>query len=287
MTDTLQDLQEWEELVNEVSMLQLATGNCCLIVEGTNDANFYASFVDEPNCEIVIAYAKEKAVAAIKALNDQGATGVLCIVDRDFEQVQGKGDNAPNLFKTDAHDVETMILLSPALDKVVREVGSRAKIGRNKELGRDVRSDISLAAFPIGVARLYSLEKEVNIKFEDFKYRYINRKLEQDIRAMIKELLNHSQIFNVQADAFIAFFSEKKALGKEWAHICCGHDLSVMLGKALQYLWGTLDSKEATGAEMESKLRLAFEGDHFRSTDLYRDLKQWEETNAPFTCLAI
>ncbi len=268
-------------------MLQQATGNCCLIVEGTNDANFYASFVDEPNCEIVIAYGKEKAVAAIKALNDQGTTGVVCIVDRDFEQVQGKGDNAPNLFKTDAHDVETMILLSPALEKVVREVGSRSKISRNRDSGCDIRHDISLAAFPIGVARLYSIEKEINIKFEDFKYKYINRKLEQDCRMMIKELLNHSKIFDVNIDGFIAFFEDKQVLSKEWAHICCGHDLSVMLGKALQFRWGTLDSKEAMGTEMESKLRLAFEGDHFRNTELYRDLKQWELANAPCKCLAI
>lgn len=287
MTSTLQELQEWEELVNEVSMLQLATGNCCLIVEGTNDANFYASFVDEPHCEIVIAYGKENAVAAIKALNNQGATGVLCIVDRDFEQVQGKSDNTPNLFKTDAHDVETMILLSPALDKVVREMGSQAKIRRNKDLGRDVRSDISNAAFPLGIARLYSLEKEVHIKFEDFKYRYVGKKLEQDAGSMIKELLNHSRIFNVKADDFIEYYSEKKALFGEWAQVCCGHDLSVMLGKALQHLWGTLDSKQATGNEVESKLRLAFEGDHLRSTDLYRELTQWARNNAPFRCLAI
>lgn len=287
MSDRIEDEQEWEEIVNEVQMLKSANDNCCLIVEGSSDANLYASFTDEASCEIVIAYGKEKAVMAMKFLNDQQTKGVLSIVDSDFERFGNDNEDIPNMFKTDVHDLETMIILSPALEKVVRELGSKDKIQRNKDAGCDIRKELANAAFPIAVARYFSLETGLNIKFKKFKYKYIDKNLRQDAKKMLKELLNHSQIFNVKDDAFIKFLSDNRALISEWEHFCCGHDLCVMLGKLFQSKWGTLDAGETSGVEMESRLRLAYEREFFRETTLYKKIKHWEQNNLQYMCLSV
>ena len=57
-------------------------------------------------------------------------SGVIAIVDANFMDFKGGRRASPNLFVTDTHDLETMILNSPALEKILIEFGSAMKIDR-------------------------------------------------------------------------------------------------------------------------------------------------------------
>jgi Protein of unknown function (DUF4435) len=50
-------------------------------------------------------------------LEQRGFQGVLAIVDADFDRLVPPTYQSLNLLLTDAHDLETMLIQSPALEK--------------------------------------------------------------------------------------------------------------------------------------------------------------------------
>ena len=77
-------------LANKIRMLRSQQTSACLILEGTTDKKFYQNYgVDSQNCHIEIAGNKENAVQAIAVLDKDNFTGVLAIVDADFDRLEG------------------------------------------------------------------------------------------------------------------------------------------------------------------------------------------------------
>ncbi len=85
----------------------------------------------------------------MEILNKENFQRILAIVDADFERLECL-PNVPNLILTDTHDLETMLIQSPALDKVLAEIGSEEKITK---FGKDIRSVLLQAGKPIGYLR--------------------------------------------------------------------------------------------------------------------------------------
>src|SRR5229473_7091816 len=111
-----------------------------LVVEGDDDKRFYNMFVNNNKCNINIAYSKAFAIAALTILEQTSIVGILVIVDSDFDIFEGKTFSSPNILFTDTHDLETMIIRSPALEKVLGEFGSENKIAQFEQTtGKDVR----------------------------------------------------------------------------------------------------------------------------------------------------
>ena len=90
-----------------------------LMIEGYTDERIYKRFVDGGKCQIIVTHHKDNAKQALSMLENGRVAGVLAIVDADFDVLEGKLPASPNLLFTDAHDLETMILLSPALEHVL------------------------------------------------------------------------------------------------------------------------------------------------------------------------
>jgi len=87
----------------------------------------------------------------------------LAIVDADFDILEGSVPLSPNLLFTDTHDLETMLLKSPALEKVLSEHGSEAKINN---FAKDIRQTLLEIAKIIGYLRWASLKFNYCLKFE-------------------------------------------------------------------------------------------------------------------------
>ena len=111
-----------------------------LIVEGESDRNGYKHLIDTESCRIIPAHGKENALDALDILEEDDFPGVLAVVDADFWRLEGIKPSSPNLFITDTHDLETMILKSPALGKLLTEFGSDSKIEElTQQSGKSVR----------------------------------------------------------------------------------------------------------------------------------------------------
>jgi hypothetical protein len=59
-----------------------------LVVEGYTDKLVYGNFVNPKTCEFVISDGKEQALNTIKILDNDKFTGVLAVVDADFDRLE-------------------------------------------------------------------------------------------------------------------------------------------------------------------------------------------------------
>jgi hypothetical protein len=66
---------------------------------------------------------RDSVADAFAALQDPPVPGLIGFVDSDFSQLDPILPRSSAMMATDSHDIETMIMASPALDKVVIELG--------------------------------------------------------------------------------------------------------------------------------------------------------------------
>jgi hypothetical protein len=143
-----------DDYANELRMRRSTHQGTFLIVEGDSDAKCYRQLIDTSCCQLVIARNRNMAISVLKILQAPVVPGVIAIVDKDFDELNGTLPEIPNLFFTDTHDLETMLLRSPALEKLLGEFASEEKLAK---FGRDVRDVILNSGCTIGYLLWVSL----------------------------------------------------------------------------------------------------------------------------------
>lgn len=256
-----------------------------LIVEGDTDARVWKNLVHSTKCRVEIAHNKNNAVAVIKILEQGKFAGVLVVVDADFDIVEGSVPLSPNLLFTDTHDIETMLLKSPALEKVLLEHGSEDKI---KSFAKDIRQTLLENAKVIGYLRWASLKFDYCLKFEDLAFKKFvdDRTLVLNQSELIKTVKNNSQKLGLDEQEIIVKMDSLKTNTQDIWYICCGHDMICILSIALCKALGSCNSKEVEPNVLEKYLRVAYESADFRLTKLYIAIQTWEQTNQPFEVLS-
>ena len=91
-------------LANEIRQLrssELAKSDkirAFILVEGDTDKRVYQRFINEETCHLKVALNKDNAIATITILDSSQFTGVLAIVDADFDRLENNLPNSPNIF---------------------------------------------------------------------------------------------------------------------------------------------------------------------------------------------
>jgi hypothetical protein len=280
-----------ERLANKIRLLRSQFAGTVLIVEGDTDARVYKRYVIGNLCQIEVAHNKDAALRGLAMLEQEQFVGALAIVDADFQRLEGQTSISSNLFLTDTHDLETMMLRSPALDKILAEFGSEQKIATLVSQAGKALPDVLLAAgVPLGYLRWVSLRQGWALTFEELDFRKFvdDRSLTTNVPKLIQTVKNKSQ----QHSLGVAEVQEHlAALGDEthdhW-QVCCGHDLLEILSLGFRKaLSSAFNAAEIKAEVIERSLRLAYEGAFFQATELYAALRQWEDTNPPFRLLAL
>ncbi len=275
-------------VANEIRMLRGPSfPGTFLIVEGTSDRKAYTHFVDLGSCRIVPAYNKENAIDALKILESYDFAGVLAIVDADFWRLEGKGKelDSQNLFITDTHDLETMILESPALDKLLTEFGSASKIKKlTQQSGENIRDILLNGGIQIGYLRWISHKEEHSLKFEGIAFgKFIDDEtLKLDVAKMITEVKNKSRGRGPNEEDLQKSMRELANSNHDPWDVCCGHDLVCILSLGFRKALGSQPQQDVKSELIEKSLRLAYEATHFFVTQLYRSLEAWEKANSSF-----
>jgi hypothetical protein len=287
MLRALEDEMEAWSVASEAIMLRAASNKTIMLVEGAKDNKFFNRFVDKDVCDIVISYGHENAVGALAILKDRNLDGIVCVIDSDFSGF-GPVVEDPNIIRTDLHDLETMLIESPAFDRVLAELGSEAKIVNLINRGKNPREIVRAAAHPLGVLRHHSLVASLNLDFDGFGLSHVDRRtLEVDIDEMIAHSLRRSRKppnHHQDARRYIAVWIGRRH--NHW-HMCCGHDLAEVFGLALQSVLGTQNATLVKADQIERALRLAYEWADFVKTALHAKIREWELRNAPYRCLKI
>ncbi len=259
-----------------------------LLVEGSSDKIFYKRFIDKAACELVSVSGKPssklRVIAVLGILEKSSFQGVLAIVDADFDRLETSSHHSPNLLRTDTHDLETMLLNSFALDKVIAEFGSEEKITR---FGRDVRTALLEAGMSVGYLLWVSQGDGLNLTFDGITFsKFIDEQtLQIDELRLIQEVKNKSQALSLKSEDLQQRLTSQKSSSHDPWQVCCGHDLVEILSLGLRKAIGSSKATDVEPISLERNLRFAYEEAYFRKTQIYLGIRTWESNNQPFKVL--
>ena len=250
-----------------------------LIVEGVHDLRFWSVWKDT-ECELVCGEGKPNVEEAISDLEQEGITGVLGIVDDDYDSILRRSLNSKNLVSTDAHDLECLLCRSEALNRVLAELGDARKIIKlEKSEGGDVRVCLIRRAVVFGKVRLACMLVDVDV---DVKAINVARFLDKKTWSVDGEGLMKTVSKNCSA-------TDKDKLAKcierldgenEW-YIVSGHDLVRVLRIGLQQVIGNIPA--SIGAkQIERLLRSGVPRADLESSGLFHNIRKWESANFPY-----
>ena len=287
------ELRRVDAVATKTVMMRNYPGNASfafLIVEGTTDKNLYQTYVNTTTCQIIVAYGRDNAKDLLTILERESFKGVLAIVDADFDVLEEQAPHSPHLLFTDTHDLETMLIQSPALEKVLAELGSEEKLTRFVTMHKkDMRTFLLEYTRLIGYLRWISLREKLSLKFEDMDFsKFVDKdtlkidnvlKLIRNVQSRSSEKTVRKQILDTELQNKI---KQLKSDAHDPWHVCCGHDIVGFLAFGLRKAIGTVTVEPEM---LEICLRLAYEQSYFRQTKLYISIRQWETSNMPFIAL--
>ena len=111
-------------LIAEIKMSRMSHKGAFLLVEGKDDMRFWTPR-RHMDCKLVDGEGKQNVIRGIQKLDAANFTGVLGIVDSDYDTLNGINIESKNLLATDAHDLECLLCRSSSLDKILAEYGDR------------------------------------------------------------------------------------------------------------------------------------------------------------------
>lgn len=276
-------------IANEIRLKRSQHQGVFILVEGRTDRLFYERFLHPTQCKFVTTEGKEKLGEVLRILDADRFTGVLGITDADFDRLEGILPNSPNIVRGDCHDVEALLIRSPALDRVLREFGSDKKIANFViKVGMDIRHVLLTAASPIGCLRWHSLRINLHLRFEGLQFsRFVDEgTLSTDTGKLIAVVKNLSQRQDLEIDDLVSTMTSMEAANHDPWQLCNGHDLVSVLSIALRKAIGSQSATAVAVEMLERALRLAFEAVDFAATELHAAIHQWEQANTPFRVLS-
>ncbi len=272
------------EIANEVRLLQNERLTSILIVEGRDDRLLMEKFINPGKCRIVVAENKTKVQDVVRILDDEPRTGVLGMVDADFDRITGKPAISRNIVMPDGHDIESMLIQSAAIKSVWVEFGSAEKIASYENTALN---SIDRIAQYIGCLRLHSMRSLLNLRFSGMNVaNFIDRNSFQFNRtAFVNEIKNRSQRQNLEDSELLNAMTEIDAEGHESAQLSNGSDLIAILSYALRRTFGTNNASEVNEDKLRTSLRLAYHRSDFEKSELFSDIRRWEMESQSFRIL--
>jgi hypothetical protein len=274
------------EIATEIRMRRTSESfeGTFVIVEGRSDKLIYEELFDEANCTFIVSNGKEKAMGAIEILDEDNFQGALAIIDADFSRLEGQAISSLNIILTDEHDLETMLIKSPAFDKLIKELGSEDKI---RQFNQNIREFLILEGKKLGYLKWLSLKKDLCLKFEDLSFnKFVDTvSLKIDDKKLVTTVKNHSQKQELsELDILNSLEGLRDNAHDPW-QVCCGHDLIGIISIGLTKAWGTKNTHEVQLELLQRELRLAYEKSYFLNTQLYLSLQEWEKNNISYKIL--
>ncbi|MEZ4524992.1 MAG: DUF4435 domain-containing protein [Desulfobacterales bacterium] len=242
-----------------------------IVVEGETDQKLFSKLINGHHVEIEISYGGVnrllEAVAELLKETDR----VLGIRDADFLHLEGKRETGRNIFLTDFHDSEMMLL---ACDKAYHAVAAEyLRKEKNPLLLRE--KILKSIAFIGGVRWMNNSENlELNFKGLGFGNFYDGKNLSLDEEKCLNEMMKRSP--NTKREMLREEIRLKIKDVSYFLNLCNGHDFQ----KAFALCVNSDSNKGVNDAQISKEFRIAYRFEDFQETNLYRQLKDWSDTQA-------
>lgn len=253
-------------------MTRAAFLGAIVLVEGPTDSRFLKRHLIAGKTQITICGGKQTALSAINQMAAFPLAGYLAVVDRDFDDHRGL-PAIHNVFLADAHDTETM-LLSARLQTVAEEVGDQQKIDNFQAKTGRALSDAVLERVE-GFTKLRFLNEvrpafQISMdRFSPWKYtdsatwKVDESALQVDFAAICGKPHAELQVLLASLPPLASWRDSQ------------GHQSLAILSIGLRNVLG--NDRQVSENQLCSSLRFAFSEQDFQKTELYGQLKGWED----------
>lgn len=267
-----------------VEMMMSRTGGfkgSFLVVEGDDDSRFFRSRIAKQECDIVIAGWKKAVETSIQKLDGQQFRGAVGVCDDDCSSLIGCPPVSPNLLLTEARDLDTWLVQSPAFDRLLAEYGDVSAIMAYEKNNGPVRDNLARIATPFGRLRWLSLRDNLGLNFDKDKLlppRFLKANWTFDPDELLAAAAPKLGDTPVNLQARLTTLPSTNP----WL-VCQGHDLHKILAIGLGD--GTLGTRNPGIDQIAAVLRSSFDDAHWLASRLATDIRQWESRNPPFRVL--
>jgi len=270
-----------------------------VIVEGCADQLLYTTILDISKCLVITAFGKNNAIQALQILLTDNTPGVMGLIDDDFDSLEGRNLRSANLTVSDTHDLETLLFVASSLDKFLNTLLLPEKREYLVVLCENVRKKLIELGSPIGFVRWLFKKENMLIDFRSVSFRAFidHRRLTVDLDSCVEEILSRNGGCRLsKQDIQIRLHKLIKTAPYPWS-LCQGHDLVKILllimpqllsayspsnrDEARMYI-DQIQQKIPTEARITEQLIMCYEQDEFRKTNIYTDIKKWENRNSPY-----
>lgn len=246
-----------------------------MLIEGSDDRKFYGQFISDNHILMNVldsCYYMHQILVMINSV-DTLKDKVIGIKDADFDHITHKDYALDNLFVTDTHDWETMVIESKCENSISLEALDRKEVGLFEKVMKDL-TDYSYI-------KLYN---DVEICGNDldgilFKGLSLERIYDganscrlDSCLSTVKSHGNNSRLTHFPTENDIERL--KLCYSKmDLRQLTCGHDLIHGVVCRLQYLKGS--SLNIGYNAIEMIFRVSCDLDYFKTTSLYHLVSSW------------
>ena len=273
-------------IANEIIMSRVLFEGSFLLVEGPDDFKFWQTRICEGRCEVIVTEGKPNLIGAIENLNDRLFPGALGIIDDDGDSLESNRTNIESLVATDGHDLECLLINSPALERgVLAELGNVTRIQQFKsQTGQSVRDRLLENGLVFGRLRWLSKRLDWQLNFDALKpERFMDRESWSVNFENLIEIAVEQQA-KIKSDEVIDLIANLP-YADPWL-VCQGHDLLEILRIGLLNAIGEMKASYGK-MYVAGLLRAAFHDTHLAATQLYKDIRAWEQSNPPHKILPV
>ena len=289
------------EIANEIRARQVhcriyGEGETFVMVEGKTDEVLWEEYRSRDDCTLYPAYGKDKIIDALDVARRRDMRGVAGIVDADYWLItEADVLGTENLlYDGCCPDMESLLLCSPALKKVLRNNLYNYDVNEVHAFAEKLAAAARRIAAEFGYFRLLNHLKDLwlrcnSICFEDVidcDNFMLDRQLVASKLAGGKAGLNAEDLLEQIEEL-------KQVYAADNPKLCRGKDMVAiaahLLPKLFQQEFGdgtSIETLPSTRAKTLSKdLRIAYEFGYFLQTSLYSCIRSWESANAPYKIL--
>jgi len=284
-------------MVNEYRLARESIkGKSFVMVEGRTDRALWTEFIPDHHAYLVYADGKSDIVDALNAPVMRGIEGIAGIVDADYWLITDAAElGTENLLYDDCcPDIESLLLCSPALKKVLRNNLYSYDVDEIHAFADKLFSEAQRLAAEFGFFRLLNHLKDYGIRFRDFDFsEFIDRDTRRLDRAETAKRLAQTTI-SVSCEDLLRQVDELQEMySPNNLQLCRGKDVVAILVYLLplrfQSEFGESLPQDATvnlnGRVLSIGLRSAYDSAYFKGTSLFSCIRLWESANKPYKIL--
>ena len=267
-------------------------------VEGVSDIKFYGSIINNSLIEIessktgdINVNGKKDIINLMEKINNEEIFShyknrIIAICDADFDHIENliSDYQSKNIFMTDYHDIEIMMLSNKnCWESFLYEFMIPAHI---KSIGFNMLKNCIDVAKIIGSLRYINSKNDLNLNFKKLNYSQfiqVNENYEPSINLelLIEILLSRSPSVTdkdpqILINLYYDLIHKNPDLYKEYIlHICCGHDITNVIFVIYRHDNYRISlEKNINSSVIESALRLSYNKDYFKQTKLFSSLSE-------------